>query len=54
MTYAPSIDLRNVSFSRGGRAILNEVSMTIASAGLVAIVGFNGAGKTTLDRKSVV
>ncbi|HEY4805450.1 MAG TPA: heme ABC exporter ATP-binding protein CcmA [Paraburkholderia sp.] len=48
MTYAPSIDLRNVSFSRGGRAILNEVSMTIASAGLVAIVGFNGAGKTTL------
>ncbi|WP_233871223.1 heme ABC exporter ATP-binding protein CcmA [Paraburkholderia adhaesiva] len=48
MADAPSIDLRNVSFSRGDRAILNDVSMTVGSAGLVGIVGFNGAGKTTL------
>ncbi|WP_051481880.1 heme ABC exporter ATP-binding protein CcmA [Paraburkholderia nodosa] len=48
MTNAPGIDLRNVSVSRGGRAILNDVNMTVAGAGLVAIVGFNGAGKTTL------
>nr|WP_246024995.1 heme ABC exporter ATP-binding protein CcmA [Paraburkholderia dinghuensis] len=40
--------MRNVSFSRGERAILNDVSVTIGSAGLVAIVGLNGAGKTTL------
>jgi ABC-2 type transport system ATP-binding protein len=48
MLHAPCIDLRNVSFSRGGRVILNDISMTIGGAGLVAIVGFNGAGKTTL------
>ncbi len=48
MMNAPGIDLRNVSFSRGGRAILDNVSMAVPGAGLVAIVGFNGAGKTTL------
>jgi ABC-2 type transport system ATP-binding protein len=48
MPDAPCIDLRNVSFSRSGRAILHDVNLTIGSAGLVAIVGFNGAGKTTL------
>jgi ABC-2 type transport system ATP-binding protein len=48
MTNPPGIDLRNVSYSRGGRAILNDINMTVTGAGLVAIVGFNGAGKTTL------
>lgn len=48
MPDALCIDLRNVSFSRGGCAILDNVSMTMRGAGLVAIVGFNGAGKTTL------
>lgn len=48
MTNAPGIDVRNVSFSRGGRTILDDVNMTVTGAGLVAIVGFNGAGKTTL------
>lgn len=48
MTNAPGVDLRNVSFSRGGRAILNGIDMTVTGAALVAIVGLNGAGKTTL------
>lgn len=48
MVNAPGIDLRNVGFSRGGRAILDDINMTVTGAGLVAIVGFNGAGKTTL------
>ena len=44
------LDVRNVSFSRGGREILDRVSFTVRSGERIALVGANGAGKTTLLR----
>ncbi len=44
----PGIDVRNLSFARGTREILRDVSFTVARAELAAMVGLNGAGKTTL------
>ncbi len=48
---APSginIELRNVSFIRDGRAILDDVSWRVPFGRHRAIVGANGSGKTTL------
>ncbi len=44
------IRLDHVSFSYPGtsRVVLDDVSLTLPAAGVVAIVGENGAGKTTL------
>ena len=41
-------EVRNISFSIGGKSILSDVTFSVASGEVVAITGANGAGKTTL------
>jgi iron complex transport system ATP-binding protein len=41
---------QGLSVTLGGRAVLREVSLSLSSGHLVALVGPNGAGKTTLLR----
>ena len=43
-----SIDLRGVSVSLRSREVLRDITATIASGHLMALVGPNGAGKSTL------
>ncbi|MET1087839.1 MAG: ABC transporter ATP-binding protein [Arthrobacter sp.] len=42
------IDVRNVSKSYGGQAVLDNVSCVIPRGGITSIIGPNGAGKSTL------
>jgi iron complex transport system ATP-binding protein len=44
----PLVTLDHISLSRGGRFILDDVSLTIAAGEHWAILGPNGSGKTTL------
>ncbi|MBE5796170.1 MAG: metal ABC transporter ATP-binding protein [Clostridiales bacterium] len=44
------IALENVSVSRGGQSLLQDVSMHIHCGQLTVLIGQNGAGKTTLIR----
>ena len=44
------IALENVSVTRGGQALLEDVSMHIHCGQLTVLIGQNGAGKTTLIR----
>jgi phospholipid/cholesterol/gamma-HCH transport system ATP-binding protein len=52
--YAPPdhcpLAFENVSFRRGGRTILNNVSLSVEPGEIVAMIGPSGAGKTTLFR----
>ena len=41
---------QGVSVALSGRAVLRDVSLSLSSGHLVALVGPNGAGKTTLLR----
>lgn len=52
MTSAPSnwIEIRNLSFSRGSRRILDGVNLDIPRGKVTAIMGPSGCGKTTLLR----
>tara|TARA_R110001599_G_scaffold183562_1_gene376849 strand:+ start:12895 stop:13698 length:804 start_codon:yes stop_codon:yes gene_type:complete len=44
------IEIRNLSFSRDKRMILNSINMDIPRGGITAILGPSGCGKTTLLR----
>lgn len=44
------ISMRNVAFSYGDRAILNNINLEIPRGQLVAMMGGSGCGKTTLLR----
>jgi branched-chain amino acid transport system ATP-binding protein len=46
----PLLAVEGVSAGYGGALALREVSITVGTAELVAVVGGNGAGKTTLVR----
>lgn len=44
----PLISADNISVRRGGRAIVDGVSLTVAPGDFITVVGPNGAGKSTL------
>ena len=44
------IDIRNISFYRGDRAVFKNLNCTIAAGKITAIMGPSGSGKTTLLR----
>ncbi|QDQ26506.1 ABC transporter ATP-binding protein [Chitinimonas arctica] len=46
----PLVDIDNVTFSYGRRAILKGISLSIPKGKVVAIMGGSGCGKTTLLR----
>ena len=43
-----AVDLRGVGFSHGPRAVLADVTVTVAPQTRLAVVGPNGVGKSTL------
>ncbi|SNB69623.1 phosphonate transport system ATP-binding protein [Rhodoblastus acidophilus] len=45
---APALRVDGLSVTRGGRAILRQVSAAFAAGAVTAVVGPSGAGKTTL------
>ena len=47
---AAFLTARGLNVRLAGRAVLNDISLSLASSHLVALVGPNGAGKTTLLR----
>ncbi|MGH8491801.1 MAG: ATP-binding cassette domain-containing protein [Moraxellaceae bacterium] len=49
-TAANLVEIRNLAFSRGKRAIFKGVSLSIARGKVTAIMGPSGCGKTTLLR----
>ena len=46
----PSIEFESVSFSYGGKKILDDVSFKIEGGGTLGIVGSSGCGKSTIMR----
>lgn len=49
MPHAPLIELENVTLSRGGRVVLDDLSLAIAER-RVGLIGTNGSGKSSLVR----
>lgn len=48
--HSPSIELRDVTLSLGGRIILENLSLAIPAGKVTAVMGPSGAGKTTIMR----
>ncbi|HTH39650.1 MAG TPA: ATP-binding cassette domain-containing protein [Rhodocyclaceae bacterium] len=44
---ARAIDIKNLRIERGGRTVLDDLSLTIGSGEITAVVGPSGAGKST-------
>lgn len=44
------LELKNISFARDGKQILNNISLNIDNSKLIAITGPNGSGKSTLAK----
>ena len=42
------IDLTSVTVARSGKALLQDINLSIPDQGIVALIGPNGAGKSTL------
>ena len=47
---SPLIEARRISYSRRGKIILQDVSVSVQPGEIVTLIGPNGAGKTTLTR----
>ncbi len=45
---APILEFRHVSFSRGGKLLLDDLSFSVQQQEMLALLGPNGVGKTTL------
>ena len=50
MNGSPLVELADVSFSYGDRAVIDRVDLVIGERELLGIVGPSGSGKTTLLR----
>jgi branched-chain amino acid transport system ATP-binding protein len=48
MTFAPFLDIRSVTAGYGDVTILRDMSLSVVSGSVTALLGRNGAGKTTL------
>ena len=48
MSEEPLLELRELSLSFGGLAVLQELDMHVGEGEIVSVIGPNGAGKTTL------
>ena len=46
----PFVELRNVTFGYGDRAVLDGLSLTIPRGKVTALMGASGGGKTTVLR----
>ena len=50
MVKSPVIEIKDFSFSVGGKSILHDISLKVVEGEYLTIIGSNGAGKTTLLR----
>ena len=47
-TVAPVLEVNNLSVSRSGKVIIDDINLTINRGEFVGLVGPNGSGKSTL------